>query len=762
MPNDKRRLDRLFGVRRWRPGRWAGWSPNGIGHTKPNHFGEMARVAWENRRNLPYAWRILTQGVCDGCALGTTGLRDFTLDGVHLCLVRLNLLKYNTMGALDPEVLADVGGLADRSSRQLRVLGRLPYPMVRRRGEPGFRRIDWQTALATAAQAIRQTQPDRTAYYLTSRGITNEVYYVAGKVARFLGTHNVDNSARLCHAPSTVGLKSTLGVAASTCSYKDWLEADLIVFWGSDVAQNQPVTTKYLYHAQQNGARIAVVNPYREPGMERYWIPSVTESALFGTKLASAFYQVHTGGDIAFMNGVMKCLIDGGGIDADFVANHTEGYEALVAALADQDWEMLERQAGISRRQMQSFAEALASTNRIVFVWSMGLTQHVHGTNNIRALVNLALARGAVGHDGAGLMPIRGHSGVQGGAEVGAVPNGLPGGAELDSDHAKEVERLWGFPLPAQPGLAARGMLDAAQRGDLDVLYAIGGNYLETLPDPTLVAEALAKVPVRIHQDIVTTSQMLIEPADTVLLLPAATRYEQPGGGTETTTERQIIFSPEIPGPRVGEARPEWEPLVEIAKLVKPDAAGAIDFADTAAIRAEIARTVPFYAGIDQLQKQGDHVQWGGRHLAAGGHFPRPGGRALFSAVAPPDLDVADGAFVLSTRRGKQFNSMVHAEHDGLTGAKRDHLFMAPADASRLGLLAGDRVVVTSPHGEVVARVFLARIRPRNVQMFWPEANPLIEHGPHDGPSGIPDYNARVEIRPFQAEHGRHEVEIGV
>ena len=258
---------------RWNPAQWASLSPNGLGHTKPNHYLEMAKIVWRNRDQLPYAWRILSRGVCDGCALGTSGLHDFTLDGVHLCMVRLELLRLNTSPALDVAQLADAAKLAQMSAAELRELGRLPYPMVRQRGDAGFRRISWDEALSLAAQRAAATDPRRMAFYLTSRGLTNESYYVAQKAARFLGTNNVDNSARICHAPSTVAMKQSLGVAASTVSYKDWLGTDLLVFFGSNTPNNQPVTTKYIYYAKQQGTRVAVVNPYREPGLERYWVP---------------------------------------------------------------------------------------------------------------------------------------------------------------------------------------------------------------------------------------------------------------------------------------------------------------------------------------------------------------------------------------------------------------------------------------------------------------------------------------------------------
>ena len=180
-----------------RPSLWASRVPRDPRERKPNHYVEMARVAWRNRDQLPYAWRVLSEGVCDGCALGTTGLRDWTMDGIHLCMVRLELLRLNTAPALDPERLRDVSALEALSSRDLRELGRLPEPMIRRRGEKGFRVVSWDEAYGASAEKIRATTPERLAVYLTSRGILNEHYYAAQKAARAMGTNHVDNSARL-------------------------------------------------------------------------------------------------------------------------------------------------------------------------------------------------------------------------------------------------------------------------------------------------------------------------------------------------------------------------------------------------------------------------------------------------------------------------------------------------------------------------------------------------------------------------------------
>jgi len=513
------------------------WVPFGIGEAKPHHFLEILKAAWENRDSLPYAWRILTRGVCDGCSLGPRGLHDDAMPGVHLCLTRLKLLRLNTMPALDVGRLSDTAALRRLDGRALRGLGRLPCPLVRRRGDPGFRRVSWEEAAAVAGDAIRAAAPSRFALYTTSRGLTNEVYYAAGKFARLLGTNNVDNAARLCHAASTVALKQTLGVAATTNSYTDWIDTDLIVLFGTDVANNQPVAIKYFHFAKVKGARIAVVNPYREPGLERYWVPSVARSALFGTRLMDAFFSVNVGGDIAFINGVLKILIERGQTDRSFIEAHTRGFGDLERELEGQSWEALERSAGCGRSDMARFADLYAAAGRAVFIWSMGLTQHRFGVENVKAVVNLALARGMIGRPGCGVAPIRGHSGVQGAAECGAVPNAFPGGVTVTEESARRLEEAWGHPVPRAPGLTAAEMIDAAHRGEIDAFYIMGGNFVETLPEPLYVREALSRVRCRIHQDLFLNTSMLVEPAETVILLPAQTRYEQRGGGTITSTE---------------------------------------------------------------------------------------------------------------------------------------------------------------------------------------------------------------------------------
>lgn len=722
--------------RGWSRRDWASFLP----FRRPGNFLEVFRAAWENRDNLRYALRILQHGVCDGCALGTTGMKDWTIDGIHLCNVRLRLLRLNTMKALDVATLRDVAPLRNMRARELRAMGRIPYPMLRRNGEAGFTRISWDEALDIIADAIGATTPERTYFYMTSRGIPNETYYAVQKAVRAIGTNNIDNAARICHSPSTFGLKSALGVAATTCSYSDFIGSDVVTFIGANVSSNQPVVMKYLYHAKKAGTSVVSVNPFREPGMDAYWIPSDLESAMFGTKINDAFVQVRAGGDIAFLYAVAKLMVERGWYDADFVANHTQGFAELQAHLSSLSYAALEAESGVPFAQVEAYAAMLRDAKTAIFVWGMGITQHTTGEENVHAIVNLALLKGFVGREGCGLMPIRGHSGVQGGAEMGAYATVFPGGVTITPENAAHLSAQYGFSVPDVPGMTTPEMLDAAAAGDIDVLFAVGGNFREVMPDPKHIDSALGRIKLRVHMDIVPSSQMWVEPGEAVLLLPAATRYEMPGGVTETSTERRVIFSPEIRGPRIGEARAEWQVFGDLAARVRPDLAAQVRFTSTQAIREEIARVIPFYDGIQRLTKEGDQFQYGGPMLCANWQFPTPDGKAHFKATALPERDLAPDEFVIVTRRGKQFNSMVHEDTETATGYGRDAVIIAAAEAAALGLRAGDAVQLSNGHGVYTGRLVIADIAPRTIEVYWPEANVLLDQSVRSPLAHIPAY----------------------
>ena len=728
----------------WDARHWASKVP--LKH--PENFFEVFRAGWENRDNLNYAYRILNDGVCDGCALGTSGMDDWTVEGIHLCNIRLRLLRLNTMPALDLNLLSNAKALKTLRSRDLRDLGRLPYPMIRHKGDQGFKRISWEEALVQISERIKQTKPDRTYTYLTSRGIPNETYYGAQKAVRAMGSNNIDNAARICHSPSTFGLKASLGVAATTCSYSDFIGTDLISFIGSNPAKNQPLVMKYLFHAKKAGTKVAFINPYFEPGMDAYWVPSDAESALFGTKISDAFFKVKPGGDMAFLHGSLKAMIEESWLDEAFIATHTEGFPELQSYLSTLSWETLERESGCTHAEIRSYASMLANAEKAIFVWGMGITQHSCGEDNVHAIVNLALSKGFVGREGCGLMPIRGHSGVQGGAEMGAYAQVFPGGIPVDKESAARLSAHYGFEVPSSPAYTTPAMLDAAKEGKIDVLFAVGGNFREVMPDPEGIDKALSQIPLRVHMDICLSSQMFTETADTIILLPAITRYEMPGGCTETSTERRVIFSPEIPGPRIGEARAEWDVLGELAERVRPELKGKVRFDNTAQIREEIARVIPFYDKIAQLKQKGDQFQYGGEMLCKDYQFPTPSGKAHFKATQLPAFALTEDEFMVVTRRGKQFNGMVHEDKDSLNKLSRQAIMINSEDALRQGFKEGDQVVISNEFGKLEGRLVFMDQAKQCLQVFWPEANVLLDPHARSPLANIPAFKeVKAKIR---------------
>ena len=420
----------------------------------------------------------------------------------------------------------------------------------------------------------------------------------------------------------------------------------------------------------------------------------------------------------------------------------------LEAKVRNLSWQALESSSGLGRADMLHFAETFGKARHAIMVWSMGITQHRYGTDNVKAIVNLQLARGNIGRPHTGLMPIRGHSGVQGGAEMGGQPGAYVMGSPVDEQNAKKfaAPEMWGFEPPSWKGLSAAHMILAAERGEIDVLWQSGGNFKQTLPEPELVNRALGRIKLRVHQDIVVNPTMLVDSADTVVLLPSRTRYEQRGGGTETSTERRVIYSPQIPGgPDIPGARDEWEIPVLVAHKLDPQRAqDFFTWKDTQDIRKEIDRVCPTYNGIADLKKKGDNFQYGGARLLVD-RCLTPDGKAHFSVVDLPEERVPTGRFLLATRRGKQFNSIINAEVDPITGARRDDVLMAREDAERLGLRNGEAVTLRNELGEFQGRVKIDRVKPGSLQAHWPEVNILIPAGRLD-PSGVPDYNTTVEV----------------
>ena len=347
-------------------------------------------------------------------------------------------------------------------------------------------------------------------------------------------------------------------------------------------------------------------------------------------------------------------------------------------------------------------------------------------------------------------MPIRGHSGVQGSGEMGADPFVLPGGG-MGKGNRERVEKVWGFDIPEWQGdivgvSLENALLPEEHERKLDLYYLSGGNFLETMPDPDFVKQCLENIDIRVHQDIIFNTSTFADAREAVIVLPAMTRYEQPGGGTSTSTERMVYFSPEIKGPRIEEARMEWEIYVDLARRVKPDQQHLIDFNTADEIRAEIAKAAPNYDGIQHLKNRGDVFQWGGAWLCEDGLCPTPDGNGNLITVELPELRKPEGHFYVTTRRGKQFNSMIYGEKDPFNDADRYDVLMNEADGAELGIKEGDAIVVYNQHGTFHGRAKFVAVKRGNIEAHWPEGNMLIPKGVYEEFAGIPEYNAAAIV----------------
>lgn len=751
-------------TKKWDPKLWVSPVPFGLTKVKPHHMRDTAKIVWKNRDNLNYAKNIILKGVCDGCALGVSGLQDQTLNGPHMCTTRFNVLRLNTAPPIKPEILhQDIDELRKMDSTELRELGRIPYPMIRRKDDRKFIRVSWDEAMNTIADKMKVLDPKQYAFYLTSRGITNESYYVAAKVARYLETNHIDNASRICHSPSKSAMKRSVGVGASTCNYQDWLGTDVLVFWGSVASNASPVSTKYMMEAKKRGTKIIVINPYREPSMENYWVPSVVESALFGTEIADEFYEVNIGGDIALMHGVMKHWFDleeqneGSAVNHEFVNEHVNNYEDLKENVQSQTWDEIVQSSGVEKESIIELSNSLAKAKTGVMVWALGLTMHKHATDNISQVSNLALLRGWLGGKNKGLMPLRGHSSVQGSGEMGADPFSLPGG-DYNDENRPRVEDLWNFKLPQWPGdtvgvTIENAMLPEDNERKLKLYYMSGGNFLETMPDPNFVRDALQNLDIRVHQDIILNTSTLLDAKETVVVLPAKTRYEQDGGGLSTSTERMVYFSPEIEGNRnrIAEARSEWQIYVDLAKRVKPEESHLIDFQSGQEIRDEIAKANPQYDGVQHLKKAGDVYQYGGAWLCEGGVCPTPDGRGNLITMDIPDNNKKAGEFKLLMRRGKQFNAMIYGDRDAFNNMGRYDVLVSENDARKEGLEDGEAVVLYNKNGVFQGFVKYAAIKDGNIGVQFPEGNFLVEKGIYESFVEMPDYVTDVKME--KADH---------
>jgi formate dehydrogenase alpha subunit len=645
---------------------------------------------------------------------------------------------------------------------------RIRTPLVKREGR--WREASWDEALEVTAEGLARHRGRFAA--LASAKATNEDGYVVQKLCRVvMGTNNVDHCTRLCHSPSVEAMLASMGSGATSNSYVDYEAAGCLLIVGADASANHPVIAVRFRRAMSRGARIVVVNPKRIELCDQ----------------ADLWIQPRPGTDVALFNAMAKVILDEGLADGAFIRSRTEGFEEWRRSV--EDWP-LGRAAAFTGVPAEAIAQAArwyarppaprGQTPRSIpatgscLIWGMGITQHVNGIHNARALLNLALVTGQMGRPGSGISPLRGQNNVQGCGDAGCIPTNLPGYQPYDPPTLDTFERVWGVRPPGAPGLVATEMIDACLAGDVRAMYVVGENPLLSEPDLHHAEKAIGQLDFLVVQDL-----FMHETAERAhVFLPAAAFAEKEG--TFTNSERRVQrVRTALPPP--GQARADWwitgELAIRVARRLGLPVGRQFDYAGPSEIFDEMARLVPFLGGISyaRLDREGG-LQWpcptpdhaGTRFLYAE-TFPRGKGRfvpalQIAEAAELPDLDYP---FILNTGR------LLYHWHGGtltrrvqglLELAPRLEVAVHPADARRLGLGDGDPVRVTSRRGTLEGWAHLTEaVRPGAI--FVPfvkladSAANFLTNSAQDPLSKIPEYKVcAVRVEPLPTAVAREPI----
>ena len=607
------------------------------------------------------------------------------------------------------------------SSAQAEAMGRLTFPIVCAAGDTHFRRASWEEAMRLAADAFTSTQADRTFWYASGRS-SNEAAFLMQVVARAYGTNNVNNCSYYCHQASGVALTSIYGSGTASVSLDDLGTTELALVIGANPASNHPRLVTQLINLRRRGGKVIVVNPLSELGLKKFRLPSQAKSLVIGSQVSDLYIQPHIGGDIALMVALLKGIIESGAVNESYIARHTESWESVRDAAVAASWDELVEHSGVARADIDACVAMLAKAQSAVFMWAMGLTHHAHGVDNVRALANVAMARGFLGSPGSGLMPIRGHSNVQGIGSVGVSP-------QLKESFAKNLRERYGIVASPAPGMDTYACMNAAHDGRIDAALMLGGNLWGSNPDSRWSTAALARIGTSVSLTTKLNQGHFNGRARTTIVLPVLARDEEPESTTQESMFNFVRLS-DGGAPAVdGEMRSEVAILSDLAQRILPrDRFDWSMITSHDSLRRAIADTVPGYGAVGEIGTTKKEFEIPNRVFHEG-VFPTASGRAQFRHVEIPHVKrPVDGFMLMTIRSEGQFNSVVYDEEDLYRGTtRRDVVMMSPIDVARLGLREGDAVTVRSATGSLDVVVAEVDIRAGNTAMYYPEANVLVD-----------------------------------
>ena len=673
---------------------------------------------------LKAAKALSAKNACKACAYGMGGQMGGMTNELGEFPSVCNKSVQAQSTDIQPEIPVEIfdhtiTDLQELTPYELEHLGRLASPIHKRKDDNRYRPISWDDALDIASSRLGETDPDRSFFYASGRS-SNEAAFLFQLLARLYGTNNVTNCSYYCHQATSVALSETIGTGTATVELADLGRSDLIFVIGANPSSNHPRFIHQLKACRERGGEVIIINPAKEPGLVKFAVPKSPGSLIKGgSEIASLYIQPQIGQDIAFFKGLAKALIERGHCDLTFIERYTDGFGELEKVIAETSWTEIVERCGVQQETIERAAQIYAEAKGAVFAWGMGMTHHVHGVENIEWISNIALLRGMIGRPGVGLLPLRGHSNVQGVGTIGVKP-------VLPSDIIKKIEKTFNVSMPEKQGLDTMGSMQAASRGEVDAAVIMGGNLFAANPNATWAEQALGKIGFRMHLTTTLNQGHVFGVDETeCLILPVTARDEE----WEPTTQESMFNYVRLSDGgirRFANVRPESQILADLAGRLLPDC--GIDFnafKKHRHIREAIAEIVPdmeMLADIDVAKKE-FHVKNRIMHEPV---FRTPSARAQFSTR--DHSKQCDAPFILTTVRSEgQFNSIIYEERDSYRQTNtRWCIMLNTDDIEEMGAKAGDVVSVRSADGEMKDVTLYAFDVPRGAALaYYPEANAL-------------------------------------
>ena len=705
-------------------------------------------------------WQTLThKSACLSCAWGTGGQKGgFTNEEgekLQRCMKSVEAISAEIQPAIPTQFFEQqsIEELQKLTSLAADRLGRWSFPVILHRGNSHYEKISWEEIYQIAATGLKKT-PERVASYSSGRS-SNESAFLLQLMMRALGSNNLADCSDLCHAPSTVGLKQVFGTGTSTVSLKDLKDSDCIVLAGSNAAYNHPRLMNELIKLRDRGGKVIVINPTMEIGLVKFASPAFPLSSLLtGSEIASLYLQPIPGSDTALFVGIQKALCDRNLINLEFLQAHTENWQEVINHAQVTDWETILSTCGLTQAEIEAAAEIIGSSSKVVFAWAMGITQQANGVDNVWSIANTALLTGNVGKSGAGVMPVRGHSNVQGFGSMGVTVN-------LKSEIQSALEKLLGKSLSRLQGYDTQALIEAADAGKVDTLICVGGNLYAANPDSNKVQRALGKIDTIIY---LATKPNLGHfhglAKHNTIVIPVLNRFENPHKTTVESGNNFVRLNDEGKTHlKQADLIAEVNFLTELAYRVHGEY--PVDWRklqDTKYVRQLIAQTIPGYEKIGHIDETKTEFTIDGRILNEP-NFPTASGKAIMQVTPLPQLtlpEISDfnlpqdtPGVVLALMTGRsyaQHNTVVYKINDQYRGMPhRQCILMNRIDAEITGLSEHQLVTVRGNASQLDnIEIIYGAVRPGAALMFYPEVN-LIFNAEIDSRCGTPAFK-RVPV----------------